>query len=80
MPGFSVIEQLETAGGLLDAKEVATLLGISTRKLYRHAEAQQIPGIRMGATWRFDPCALSYWVRKQNPTFAKAYREAQEAQ
>jgi excisionase family DNA binding protein len=73
---FSVLDELEGAKGLLDAKAVAKLLGVTSKTIYNLAEAQRIPCLHVGTAIKFDPQTLAYWVRRQNPMIALAYRAA----
>jgi len=40
---------------LLTVKEVAALLRVSPQTVYKLIAAKQLPAIRVGGTWRFDP-------------------------
>jgi excisionase family DNA binding protein len=73
---YSILEELETAKGLMDVKAVAKLLNVTGKTIYKLAEEQRIPCIRIGASLKFDPQTLAYWVRKQNPMIALAHRAA----
>jgi excisionase family DNA binding protein len=51
---------------LLDAKEVAAILGANERWIYQQAKAGKIPSIRMGKYWKFSPSALQKWIERQS--------------
>lgn len=73
---FSIITRLEEAAGLLEVKEVAAIFGVSAPTIYKMAGMKKdgLPCLRLGGI-KFDPKALSYWVRKQHPAFAAADKE-----
>ena len=53
---------------LLDAKEVAELLGEKERWVYQQAKAKKIPSIKLGKYWKFSPSQLQKWLeRKYTP-------------
>ena len=73
---YSVLEQLEASDKPLDVKRVAAIFGMTGKKVRQMVDTKEIPSYRMGVTIQFDPSALSYWLRRQDPTFALARREA----
>ena len=53
---------------LLDANDVAALLGETERWVYRQAKTKKIPSIKLGKYWKFSPVQLQKWLdRKQTP-------------
>lgn len=50
---------------LLDAKEVADLLGENERWVYQQAKKKSIPSIRLGKYWKFSPSALQKWLEQK---------------
>lgn len=72
---YSVLEQLESEPKLMDAKRLATILGVGPKMIYRLVEEGRIPCLRLGTLIKFDPKVTSYWVRKQSPLFALADKE-----
>lgn len=53
---------------LLDAEEVAKLLGVDTGYVYSQARAKKIPSIKLGKYRKFCPSQLKKWLdRKNNP-------------
>jgi len=48
---------------LWTVKDVATYLGVSKSWVYQHAEAGDLPCLRVGALLRFDPDAIRTWAR-----------------
>jgi excisionase family DNA binding protein len=47
---------------LLDAKEVAALLGVSPKWVYAHAAKGRIPCVHVGGLRRFEPAAIRAWL------------------
>jgi len=47
---------------LWTSKEAAAFLGIHPKSAVRLARLRRIPGLQVGASWRFDPAELSRWV------------------
>ena len=76
---FSVLEQVESHNGPLTAKDLAEILGVSPKSVYAGANKKLIPAYRINGAIRFDPRAVGYWLRKQDPSFAAADRAAKAA-
>lgn len=54
---------IEPPRRLIDAREVARLLGCSWRTVYRHADAGRIPpGLKLGALRRWDAVELETFI------------------
>ena len=51
--------------------EVATLLHVSGRQIYKLAAENRIPHLRIAGCIRFDPAALAIWLREKSATEAK---------
>lgn len=64
-PIGSLDEYLRGRPRALRAGEVAALLGVSERLIYKLASERRIPAFRVGGALRFDPGALSSWLREQ---------------
>lgn len=79
MPAFSILEQLEASDKPLDAKKAAAIFGVSEKKIRKSADAKELPSYRLGCSLFFDPYTLSHFIRRQNPAFALARREAAKA-
>ncbi len=47
---------------LLDAREVAKLLGVHRATLQRMARDGQLPGVKVGKLWRFRISQLDAWI------------------
>jgi excisionase family DNA binding protein len=66
--------------------EVAQLLNISERQVYKLAAEHRIPCFKVGASIRFDPVAVSAWLRgkmapaaRESTSGRKARREGCQA-
>jgi excisionase family DNA binding protein len=51
-----------TADPLLDAEDVAARLHLSVSTLYRLARSGTLPGVKLGAAWRFRASAVEAYV------------------
>lgn len=47
----------------LRVNDVATLLSVSERQVYKMAAAKLIPSFRIGGSIRFDPAITAAWLR-----------------
>ncbi len=50
----------------LDAEEVAKILGVDIRYLYRLARDGKIPAAKIGKYWKFSPSKLKKWLDHKN--------------
>ena len=50
---------------LLNARDAARALSISTRKLWELTNCREIPSVRIGRRVLYDPSDLRAWVDKQ---------------
>jgi len=50
---------------LINAKQAASILGISYKKTLELAEARRIPGLRLGVQWKFRKSSLDEWINEQ---------------
>jgi excisionase family DNA binding protein len=51
---------------LLEAEQVATLLGLDVSFVYTQARANKIPSIKVGKYRKFSPSQLKKWLDKKN--------------
>ncbi|WP_338879014.1 helix-turn-helix domain-containing protein [Achromobacter veterisilvae] len=49
----------------LTIKQVAELLKVTERTIYRLAAAKQIPAFKVGGTWRFSRAEIKQWIQRQ---------------
>jgi len=55
----------EEAEVSVDAKWAAGFLGVSIDTVYRYADRGELPGFRIGRSWRFLRADLAEWVKKE---------------
>jgi predicted DNA-binding transcriptional regulator AlpA len=59
----TLADQIEKTGRALRATDLASLLSIPTKTIYRRTQAGQIPCIHIGACVRYDPFVIARWLR-----------------
>ncbi len=55
----------EAEGEILTLDEVAAYLKAGKKTVYRLAQQGQIPGFKLGGTWRFRRTELDRWITAQ---------------
>lgn len=50
---------------ILTMREVAALLKINEKTAYKLAAKGNIPGFKVGGSWRFDRRELEIWIKRQ---------------
>jgi len=55
-----------TLDKLLDAEEVAALLGVDLNYVYAQARANKMPSIKLGKYRKFSPSQLAKWLERKN--------------
>ena len=64
-----IVEILRARHSAITVPELAAILSISTRQIYKMAAANRIPNFKIGSSVRFDPLALREWLEeKELPT------------
>jgi excisionase family DNA binding protein len=48
---------------VLTIREVASLLKINEKTVYKLAAASKIPGMKVGGSWRFDRSSIMSWIK-----------------
>ena len=51
---------------LLEAEEVAKILGVDVGYIYSQARAKKIPSIKLGKYRKFSPSQLKKWLERKN--------------
>jgi excisionase family DNA binding protein len=59
-------DSVQSLEKLLDAKEVAELLGETEQWVYRQAKGRKIPAIKLSKYWKFSPSQLQKWLERKN--------------
>jgi len=55
---------------IMTPREAAEYLSVHVRTIYRLAKNGEIPGRKVGGSWRFKKNALNEWLSwKENPSF-----------
>jgi excisionase family DNA binding protein len=62
---MNLVEILQEKSQALSVSELATLLRVSQRQLYKLAAANRIPSFKIGASVRFDPASVATWLRQR---------------
>ncbi len=65
-PGAILVD----GGNLVPAKKMAENLGVSGKTLGRLVKGRQIPAVRIGDAWRFDPVAVRRSIQEKAATRA----------
>ncbi|HEV3275789.1 MAG TPA: helix-turn-helix domain-containing protein [Terriglobia bacterium] len=63
---------------LIDANEVAGLLGLHLKTVQHMARTGQIPSIRVGKFWRFRKSSIDQWLESQVNCARYACRQNEE--
>lgn len=61
----SIKERICSFEGAIQAKELATIFGVSEALIYKQARKGVIPNFRIGTTVLFDPRTVYEWYEKQ---------------
>ena len=62
---------LRSAKGALTAKQLAEVLNISPKTVFKLAKAGRIPSFRIGTAVRFDARLIVDWLRKQRTGYPR---------
>jgi excisionase family DNA binding protein len=57
-----MIEELKAKRTAMTVKEIANILSLSQREVYKLAAINQIPDFKIGTSVRFDPPAVIVWL------------------
>jgi excisionase family DNA binding protein len=55
-----------TLDPLLDAEQVAQILGVDVAHVHSQARNRKIPSVKIGKYWKFSPSALKKWLERKN--------------
>ena len=58
-------DSVDGKASALTVSDVATLLNISERQVYKLVAQHRIPCFKIGGSIRFDPSALAAWLRQK---------------
>lgn len=72
---LNLIEELESRSGAIKVSDLAAILGVDDKHIYRMAARGQLPSFRVGGAVRFDPQEVAKWLRlKYGPDDATGRR------
>jgi excisionase family DNA binding protein len=60
---LNLIEELEARSGGIKVSDLAAILGVDDKHIYRMAARGQLPSFRVGGAVRFDPQEVAKWLR-----------------
>jgi excisionase family DNA binding protein len=61
----SLADTIEAVGHALTAQQLAAILGVSPKTIFKQAKAHRIPSFHVGTAVRFDPFSVARWLRTQ---------------
>jgi excisionase family DNA binding protein len=61
----NLADHLDAKTNALTVSDVAELLNISERQVYKLAAENSIPSFKIGGSVRFDPAAFAAWLRQK---------------
>ena len=62
---MNLADHLDGRTNALTVSDVAELLNISERQVYKLAAENRIPSFKIGGSVRFDPAAFAAWLRQK---------------
>jgi excisionase family DNA binding protein len=65
---------------ILTIREVASLLKINEKTVYKLAAAAKIPGVKVGGSWRFDRTTISTWIRTKSAADVAITNDSSDAE
>jgi excisionase family DNA binding protein len=60
-----MLEDLKARHSAMTVRELAEILHLSQREIYKLAATSQIPHFKIGASVRFDAAAISVWLEEK---------------
>jgi excisionase family DNA binding protein len=77
---MTLIEQLRSKKKALTVEELAALLCIAARTLYKEVEDDHIPFFRVRTSIRFDPHQVADWLETKMPSHSvRTQRQSESA-
>jgi excisionase family DNA binding protein len=67
MPTFPKKGAGLTDTSALTVKDVADMLNVDTKTVYRLAQKHELPGFKVAGAWRFLRSDISSWIDNQKP-------------
>lgn len=76
---MTLAEQLRCKKRALTVEELADLLGVAIRTLYKEVEDDHIPFFRVRTSIRFDPDQIADWLEGKMPSHSVRAQQRPEA-
>lgn len=76
---MTLAEQLRSKKKALTVDELADLLGIGLRTLYKEVEDDHIPFFRVRTSIRFDPHQVADWLEMKMPPYSVTTQRRRES-
>lgn len=76
---MTLAEQLRSKNKALTVEELADLLGVAIRTLYKEVEDDHIPFFRVRTSIRFDPDQIADWLEGKMPSHSVRPQQRPEA-
>ena len=78
-----MLEELKAKRSAMTVKEVAEILSLSQREIYKLAASNQIPHFKIGSSVRFEPSMVLVWLEermlmptaRRSPSSVRPHRE-----
>jgi excisionase family DNA binding protein len=64
-PALGLVDHIRGKPRALTVRELAAVLNVSERQIYKLAAEHRIPGFKIGGSLRFDPVAIALWLREK---------------
>jgi excisionase family DNA binding protein len=65
---LNLADSIDGRTNALTVSDVAELLKVSERQVYKLAAENLIPSFKVGGSVRFDPATIAAWLRQKNRT------------
>ena len=62
---------MEVEKTFFTVQELAEYLRMKPITIYKHASKGDLPGFKVGATWRFKKSSIDRWIEEQEKEIAK---------
>jgi excisionase family DNA binding protein len=80
---FNMLEELRAKCSAMTVKEIAEILSLSPREIYKLAASNQIPYFKIGSSVRFEPSMILAWLEarmltpaiRRSPSSVRSSRE-----
>lgn len=63
----------------MTVREVAQLLSVNEKTVYRLAQRGELPAFKVAGAWRFQPADIDHWINRQKELAGRRPRREQPA-